>query len=443
MAQRKTDRKNEQGDQTRTRILEEAMRLAACHGYEGTRLSMIRKATGLSASSIYWHFSDKDELFAAALERSFELQSQSIPNWLDSPPGDSRTADLYGNILQFPRIDDSMAYWRFGLQISVVRPRIVSPARARFLQIRRESTQWLVKWWERTLPADMEQKEAAAGLLGRLTIAIRDSEFIQRHGSGGLDEDRVTWMIAACLNAAADRVAELASSGSLDAVRDAPAAAPAPAPVPEGSGESPRDVFLRAAEDTIVEFGYDGVTVARVCEKAGLPASSLYWSFKGKDDLVATVVDNACRGWDKAKPAMEARPLDGDWSVVLKRLQLKTLEGFTARTRIRRLGLLLLLQPAAGPGAGNQRLEPVLQNMQSMTDEWFRSVLDPELDDTSRSELAGYLSECLFRILDGLMLSRQIEEGPWDPELLSDVTSTALYRVAGLMQAGNTVAWNA
>ena len=151
----KLDRKIEQGDQTRTRILEEAMRLAACHGYEGTRLSMIRKATGLSASSIYWHFSDKDELFAAALERSFELQSQSIPNWLDSPPGDSRTADLYGNILQFPRIDDSMAYWRFGLQISVVRPRIVSPARARFLQIRRESTQWLVKWWERTLPADI------------------------------------------------------------------------------------------------------------------------------------------------------------------------------------------------------------------------------------------------------------------------------------------------
>lgn len=409
------------------------MNLAARHGYEGTRLSMIRQSTGLSASSIYWHFTDKDQLFAAALERAFELQSQSIPNWLDSPPGPSRTADLYSNILQFPRIDDTMAYWRFGLRIAVVRPQVVSPARARFLQIRRDSTQWLVKWWERTLPKEMEQKRAVALLLGRFTLAIRDSEFIQRHGTGELDGDRVTWMIAACLDAVADRAAELASSQRIDAVRQPPA----PAPAVQGSGESTREVLLRAAEDTIVEFGYDGVTVARVCEKAALPASSLYWSFKDKDDLMATVVDNACREWERAKPGMEPRPSDGDWSVVLKRLLLHTLEGFTVRTRIRRLGLLLLLRPETGSGTGSQQLEPVLQSMQSMTDAWFRSVLAPEMEEESRAVLAGYLSECLFRILDGLMLSRQIDEDPWDPELLADLTSTALYRVAALVQDGN------
>lgn len=436
--QRKTDRKNAQGDKTRTRILEEAMYLAVRHGYEGTKLSMIRKATGFSASSIYWHFSDKDQLFAAALERAFELQSQSIPNWLNSPPGESRTADLYSNILLFPRVDDTMAYWRFGLQIAVIRPQVVSPARARFLQIRRESTQWLGQWWERSLPEDLDQRRAAALLLGRMTIAIRDSEFIERHGAGELDGDRVTWMIAACLNAVAERVVELAPNHRFDAVSPAPA--PARMPAVQGSEESTREVFLRAAEDTIVEFGFDGVTVARVCEKAGLPASSLYWSFKDKDDLMATVVDNACRGWEKAKPEMQPRPADGDWSVVLKRLLMDTLEGFTARTRIRRLGLLLLLRPVTGADAGKQRLEPVLQSMQSMTDDWFRSVLAPELDEESRAELAAYLSECLFRILDGLMLSRQIDEGPWDPELLADLTSTALHRVAALVQDGNTAA---
>ncbi|MFJ7748827.1 TetR/AcrR family transcriptional regulator [Arthrobacter sp. NPDC097144] len=438
MTQRKTDRKNTQGAQTRTRILEEAMLLAARYGYEGTKMSMIRKATGLSASSIYWHFSDKDQLFAAALERAFELQSQSIPNWLDSPPGQSRTADLYSNILQFPRVDDTMAYWRFGLSISVVRPQVDSPARARFLQIRRESTRWLAKWWERTLPAGLEQRRAAARLLGRLTIAIRDSEFIQRHGTTELDDDRVTWMIAACLDAAAERAVELSSIRPLDADRQAPA----PAPAAQAGEESTREVFLRAAEDTIVEFGYDGVTVARVCEKAALPASSLYWSFKDKDDLLATVVDDACRGWDSAKPEMQPRPSDGDWSVVLRGLLLKTLEGFTARTRIRRLGLLLLLRTVSGPDAGTQRLEPVLQNMQSMTDEWFRSVLAPELEEEARFLLAAYLSECLFRILDGLMLSRQIDEEPWDPELLADLASTALHRVAALMQDGNTAAFS-
>lgn len=440
MAQRKTDRKNLQGEQTRTRILEATMHLTARHGYEGTKLAMVRKATGLSASSIYWHFANKDQLIAAALDYAFDLQSQTLPDWLESPPGESRRADLHRNILQLPRLDSQMDYWRFGLQLTVVRPPVDSPARDRFLQIRRESTDWLARWWERSLPEQTEQRKAAALLLGRCTLAIRDSEFVQRHGSRTLDDGRVTWLISACLDVMADLAVELVPDRRFDAEHEPVPPADEPVPPPGAAGaEGGREAFLRAAEETIAEFGYDGVTVARVCEKAGLPASSLYWSFKDKDDLISTVVENARRGWDTARPSLQPRPADGDWSVILRGFFLRALEGRAMGTRIRRLGLLLMLKPAAGPEEGSHRLEPVLQNMQSMTGEWFQSVLSPELSAESRTELADYLSECVFRILDGLMLSRQIDGSHWNPELLAELTSTALYRGAALVQDGDTI----
>lgn len=432
MAQRKTDRPNPQGERTRELILETAVSLAARHGYEGTKVTMIRKATGLSASSIYWHFPDKDQLLSAALEHAFRTQAQGTPNWLDSRPLEPRRADLFGKLLAFPPADEGMDYWRFGLQLSVVRPQTNLTCRTRFLEIRSESFTWLGQWWERSLPPAMHKRQDAGVLMGRFTVAIRDSSFIQRHGSQVLEERWVTWLLACCLDAAADRLAER----GLD-TQPAPHPGTGPGQGPRqpgtaGEPDGPREVFLRAAEETIEEYGYGGVTVARVCEKAGLPASSLYWSFKDKDELLAAVVASACRRWEDGRPVFVPRPADGNWSAVLKGVLLPTVAGFAGETSVLRLGLLLLLQRGAVPEAERRRLEQVLQDMQDTTTQWFRTVLPAGLPDTGR--LAAYLSECLFRLLEGLMLSRQIDDQPWDPELLTDLVCAALYRAAALAQ---------
>lgn len=431
MAQRKTDRRNRQGEQTRTRLLEETMRLAAGHGYEGTKLSMVRRATGLSASSIYWHFSDKDQLIAAALEHAFRVQSASTPNWLDSPARQPRREDLYDKLLAFPSTDSEMDYWRFGLQLVVVRPPEESPARARFLDIRRQSVDWLGRWWERGFDEDMDQSRDAALLMGHFTVAlrdgaiIRDGALIRRHGQRPLDRRRVMWLLACCLDAAEIRLAELARTERLDRLPPA-----APAQVDAGEGQGPREVFLRAAEEAVAEYGYGGVTVARVCEKAGLPPSSLYWSFKDKDELISTVVAGACRRWDAARPPLAPRPEDGNWSRVLAVQLLRTMDNLAAESGVMRLGLLLLLQRAAVAEADRRNLEAVLQDMQAMTAQWFRTVLSPALADDERAELADYLAECLFILLEGLLLSRQIGERQWAPELLADLMGAALHGAA-------------
>ena len=40
-------------------------------GYSGTSIAAVSKASGLPPSSIYWHFTDKDDLLAAVIERSY------------------------------------------------------------------------------------------------------------------------------------------------------------------------------------------------------------------------------------------------------------------------------------------------------------------------------------------------------------------------------------
>lgn len=57
-----------QSPETRTRVLEAAAELFASRGFAGTSISEIRKASGASASSIYWEFGSKEGVFGAVLE---------------------------------------------------------------------------------------------------------------------------------------------------------------------------------------------------------------------------------------------------------------------------------------------------------------------------------------------------------------------------------------
>ena len=59
------------GELSRSRILDAATEIAAERGYEGTSIGAVSAKCGLPASSIYWHFKDKDDLIAAVIERSF------------------------------------------------------------------------------------------------------------------------------------------------------------------------------------------------------------------------------------------------------------------------------------------------------------------------------------------------------------------------------------
>ena len=55
-------------------------------------------------------------------------------------------------------------------------------------------------------------------------------------------------------------------------------------------GEEFRRRILEATLAIAAERGYDGTSLGLVTERAGLPASSVYWHFGSKDELLAEAV---------------------------------------------------------------------------------------------------------------------------------------------------------
>src|SRR6478609_2944459 len=80
-------RKRADGELSRERILGAATEIAAERGYEGTSIALVSKKCGLPTISIYWHFTDKDDLIAAVIERSFTswLAAWQFPDEGDAP----------------------------------------------------------------------------------------------------------------------------------------------------------------------------------------------------------------------------------------------------------------------------------------------------------------------------------------------------------------------
>src|SRR5262249_14125499 len=72
-------KRQQQGAASRELILDATERLMATKGFAATSISDIRKACGLPASSIYWHFGSKDGVLAAVMERGANRFFDAIP----------------------------------------------------------------------------------------------------------------------------------------------------------------------------------------------------------------------------------------------------------------------------------------------------------------------------------------------------------------------------
>src|ERR1700761_4095864 len=133
-------RKRADGELSRERILDAATEIAAERGYEGTSIALVSANCGLPASSIYWHFKDKDDLIAAVIERSFAdwLKAWQVP---DEGPARDR---LVGLAMQIAKaLLDSPDFIRLGLMLALERRPVEPRARAMFLQSRAQTSEQL------------------------------------------------------------------------------------------------------------------------------------------------------------------------------------------------------------------------------------------------------------------------------------------------------------
>ena len=66
-------------------VREDDLRVIAEHGYEGASLTGLTKAMGISTTSMYTAFGNKEELFGKALERYTEGPSAYLTRALEKP----------------------------------------------------------------------------------------------------------------------------------------------------------------------------------------------------------------------------------------------------------------------------------------------------------------------------------------------------------------------
>jgi AcrR family transcriptional regulator len=171
-------RKRADGELSRERILDAATEIAAERGYEGTSIALVSAKCGLPASSIYWHFKDKDDLIAAVIERSF---AGWLSAWQFPEEGDTRDR-MTGMAMQIAKaLLDSPDFIRLGLMLALERRPVEPRARAMFLQARAQAYYQLSNVIRELTP---ELTDAQMHQLATYAIAGADGLFIAKEIGG-------------------------------------------------------------------------------------------------------------------------------------------------------------------------------------------------------------------------------------------------------------------
>lgn len=159
------------GEISRRRILDAAREIAATRGFSGTSIGEVSKRSGLPNSSIYWHFEDKDALFAAVIEDSYEQWRAEFDRRTQSLLSPSDTlAVLHESLANFP------AFLRFGQLMILEQHDTELGARKAFLRIRQESLKEMAKNFDSMTGCGA----ASAKELAALALALIDGAFLAR-----------------------------------------------------------------------------------------------------------------------------------------------------------------------------------------------------------------------------------------------------------------------
>jgi AcrR family transcriptional regulator len=180
-------KKRSNGEASRLRILGAAAEIAGERGYEGTSIALVSAKCGLPASSIYWHFKNKDDLLAAVIERSFGVWLDALALPGDLPPGfsydliDTLAAQIGKALLEHSD------FLRLGLMLVLERRPVEPSARIMFRKVRHTAHERIAELFSQFAP-DLDHDTIR--LLTTYAVAAADGLFIAKE-IGGDDVDLI------------------------------------------------------------------------------------------------------------------------------------------------------------------------------------------------------------------------------------------------------------
>lgn len=153
------------------RIIEAAAEMAKTRGVAGATIATVCRRSGLPVSSVYWHFEDKDGLFAEVIRRSFADWLVSVPRWgaeQGATLGDGFRKVLGASYRTLGAVPDFM---RVGMQVLLEKGDKYGKTRRAFLDSRLQVQRMVSAWVRRVAPAASADR---ADDVATLVVAFAD-----------------------------------------------------------------------------------------------------------------------------------------------------------------------------------------------------------------------------------------------------------------------------
>lgn len=394
-------------DDAGLRILKAALKITTERGYQGTTLQRIAQAADLPVSSLYWRFASKDELIASAMRYGFARWERSArPSLL---PSTIRSGTDHG-ARPAPVV-------QIALPLVLTADPAASLSRATFVEIRARAVARIAR--EFVSPAecaDDARREEIARTLASLWVMAIDGLIAGAQDPADRHDEVVMRLLLVGVEGLGHRLVR----------------GPLPLPFADdqpGSDvedprrddtESGRERLLSAAAEILSEYGYDAMTITSVCERAGLPRSSLYWHFKDKDDLVAAVVQDSFLAFTLRTTPFPTPVAGTPWQDGL-RVWLRGSQGNLWRgADFARIGLMLLFERRTPEPAGRVLFRSIRRRSTSIISGWFAAALSPSLV-LARPELPTHLAWLVIWFADAIAVSRQTTASDVEPDYIAEL----------------------
>jgi len=171
------------------------------------------------------------------------------------------------------------------------------------------------------------------------------------------------------------------------------------------NGEASRQRILDAAAEVAGERGYEGTSINLVSERSGLPASSIYWHFRNKDELIAAVIDRSFSDWAETLKRPTSVPDDADRDDFFRLTLRRTGRGLAEFPDFLRLGLMLILERRPDEPTARRKFLDV----RAITADRTRALYELVFDGLKADDIAA-LVRLTIATADGLFIARELED---------------------------------
>ena len=195
-------------------------------------------------------------------------------------------------------------------------------------------------------------------------------------------------------------------------------------------GEISRSRIVNAAKVIASERGYEGTSIGAVSARCGLPASSIYWHFKDKDDLLAAVIESSFGAWLQAWEFPVAGSIEQRGVAIAEQIA----KGLMNSPDFIRLGLMLALERRPEEPRARAMYLDVRGQVYDALATGFSDIL-PDLTPNQIRQLTTYA----LAGADGLFIATEINCDSSDLNELFEIHARALIATARAMAAGGTI----